>query len=83
METVNPKTLTRVPGGRFCKPRSETQEGGKLTGENADTASEMRQLVRSIEKMQAQATKNDYKFLAYLLEMARMEAVNVLHAKKK
>ncbi len=54
-----------------------------MTAAKGNTSTELRELVRSIEMMQAQATKNEYTFLAYLLEMARMEAVNLLHAKKK
>ena len=83
METVNPKTLKRVPGERLHTPRPEIQEGLTLTSDKPTDADELRKLVRSIEKMQAQATRNDYQFLAYLLEMARMETVNLLHAKKK
>ncbi len=54
-----------------------------MTGTNGNSSAELRELVRSIEKMQALATKNEYKFLAYLLEMARMEAVTLLHAKRE
>ncbi|MEM1198135.1 MAG: hypothetical protein AAGI06_02390 [Pseudomonadota bacterium] len=54
-----------------------------MTGGTENSSAELRDLVRSIEKMQALAAKNEFKFLAYLLEMARMEAVTLLHAKVK
>ncbi|MEM8687785.1 MAG: hypothetical protein AAGF81_10680 [Pseudomonadota bacterium] len=83
MKTVNPTTLRPEPGVRSQRPSAQTQEERTLTGGNGNTAADLHELVRSIEKMQAHATKNEHKFLAYLLEMARMEAVNLLHASKR
>lgn len=40
--------------------------------------SELHETVQALETLQVKAATNKYQFLAYLLDMARMEAVSLL-----
>ena len=53
-------------------------EDPTLTSGKTKKSSELRELIEMIEKLQAKAVRNGDRFLAYLLDMARMEAVSLL-----
>lgn len=44
------------------------------------SAKELRELVSDVERLQAQATIGGHQFLAYLLDMARIEATTLLRS---
>ncbi|MCP5080400.1 MAG: hypothetical protein GY948_01750 [Alphaproteobacteria bacterium] len=50
---------------------------------NSARKPELREMVQSLEKLQAEAVTNRHQFLAYLLDMARMEAVSLLSRQHK
>lgn len=39
-------------------------------------------MIRALEELQAKAVKNGHQFLAYLIDMARLEAVALLHKQR-
>ncbi len=49
-----------------------------MAAEKHTKPGELREIVQALEELQAKAAVNKFKFLAYLLEMSRMEAVSLL-----
>lgn len=49
----------------------------RLEPATSDDTAAMRDMVRAIEKAIAMARQRKYRFLTYLLEMARLEAANL------
>ena len=52
----------------------------KLTATTQHNTQELRELVSEVEKLQAKATIEGHQFLAYLLDMARIEAAGLLRS---
>ena len=50
---------------------------------NSTTTAELREMLQALEKLQAQAASNEHQFLAYLLDMARMEALSLLSQRRQ
>lgn len=48
----------------------------------SDNTADMRETIRAIEKAVALARGKNYRFLTYLLEMARLEAANLSGTQK-
>ncbi len=44
------------------------------------TAADLREVVNDVERLQAKATTDGHQFLAYLLDMARIEATTLLRS---
>ena len=44
------------------------------------TATDLRDVVNDVERLQAKATMDGHQFLAYLLDMARIEATTLLRS---
>ena len=52
----------------------------KLTRTAQHDAQDLRELVSDVERLQAKATTEGHQFLAYLLDMARIEATSLLRS---
>ena len=52
----------------------------KLRPTVQQNANDLRELVSDVERLQAQATIGGHQFLAYLLDMARIEATTLLRS---
>ncbi len=50
---------------------------------NTTTTADLRKTVQALEKLQADAASNKHQFLAYLPDMARMEAVSLLSKQRQ
>lgn len=52
----------------------------KLTPTSQHDTQDLRDLVSDVERLQAKATTEGHQFLAYLLDMARIEATGLLRS---
>ncbi|NNE88681.1 MAG: hypothetical protein HKN05_13325 [Rhizobiales bacterium] len=54
-----------------------------MTTSNSTSTTEMREMLQALEKLQAEAVSNKHHFLAYLLDMARIEAGLLLNQQRQ
>lgn len=79
MKTINPSDNGEADWRRFRDVSPEQVQKGPVLSNKSKPTGDLKDLIQSIERLQAKATSSEYHFLAYLLDMSRMEAMSLLN----